>query len=183
MAAHELPAPAVLRQLLDYDPETGIFIWRERPRSMCRTDHEFKRWNSRYAGKQAFTQKNNDGYHTACVMKRRVKAHQVAFAMANGRWPVSPIDHINGDRTDNSARNLREVTPMQNSWNAAGKKTRRSSFKGVGWNRKLGAWTAQINANGKRSHLGVFASETDAAAAYDAAAVTIHGEFARINGV
>ena len=51
------------------------------------------------------------------------------------------IDHINGDRTDNRLKNLREITPSCNSQNIRWEHKRvTSKFPGVYWNRKNECW-------------------------------------------
>jgi hypothetical protein len=60
---------------------------------------------------------------------------------------------------------------MQNA-NYSGKKTGKfsSTYTGVGFKKKVGKWQAHITVANKLIHLGLFASELEAAAAYKAAA-------------
>lgn len=98
-------------------------------------------------------------------------------------------DHINGDRLDCTRENLRTATAAQNSRNQniqRGEKT--SRFKGVFFSRGRGKdqekqshWIAYITLSGKRKYLGHFATEFDAALAYNQEAVALHGEFAKLN--
>lgn len=59
MAKQPLPSIAQIRQLLDYDPETGELCWRARPIQFFngpyvdRREAAWKRWNNRYAGTKA----------------------------------------------------------------------------------------------------------------------------------
>jgi len=91
------------------------------------------------------------------------------------------VDHINHDPLDNRRSNLRLCTQTENLANQ--RKTRGSSaFKGVYWDRSRQAWAAQIGRHGTPgAFLGRFASELDAAEAYDAAAAERWGEFALLN--
>jgi len=90
------------------------------------------------------------------------------------------VDHIDGNGLNNRRANLRICHRAQNVQNQ--KKTRGSSlFKGVSWHAAAGKWMACVNANGRRFYLGIFENEIDAARAYDAAAITLFGEFARPN--
>lgn len=84
-------------------------------------------------------------------------------------------DHINGDGLDNRRANLRPATPAQN---AANRRAVRSGLKGVTFHKKSGRWQAAI----AKRYLGLFATEAEAGAAYDRAAVERWGEFARLNG-
>ena len=40
----------IVRELLDYDQETGIFVWKVRERKWFNREQDFKRWNARFAG-------------------------------------------------------------------------------------------------------------------------------------
>lgn len=92
------------------------------------------------------------------------------------------VDHIDGNSLNNSRSNLRIVTTRQNAMNAKRHCDAISQFKGVTPNLKKGKpWVAGISIEGKRTHLGVFETEIEAALAYDAAAIDAFGEFARIN--
>jgi len=91
------------------------------------------------------------------------------------------VDHINGDGLDNRRANLRPSDHVTNGRNAGKKSNNTSGFKGVTWDRRAGKWLAQIQSEGRHHHLGHFIDARDAAVAYDAAALRLHGEFARTN--
>jgi hypothetical protein len=101
--------------------------------------------------------------------------------------PPLCCDHINGDTLDNRRFNLRICTATQNRQNSSKSVTRLASsvFKGVDRRKhphyRLVPWRARITVNGVRMHLGDFASEHDAARAYDAAAKKHFAAFARLN--
>ena len=90
------------------------------------------------------------------------------------------IDHINGIGTDNRLSNLRPCTTAQNQHNQKPRKGT-SSYKGVYWARQCQRWRASITVHGKTRWLGVFQDEIEAAMAYDVAAQTLCGAFARTN--
>ena len=95
-------------------------------------------------------------------------------------------DHINGNPLDNRKENLRICTPAQNSRNRRKNKNNKSGFKGVkrccgSWYEGTIKWMASINFEGKRMHLGVYDIPEEAARAYDAKAIELHGEFAQTN--
>lgn len=94
-------------------------------------------------------------------------------------WPR--VDHINGDGLDNRRCNLRPATHADNMRNARLRVDNSSGFKGVTASKRAGRWAAAIHVNGRRLHLGSFEDAQDAARAYDAAALTYFGEFARLN--
>lgn len=96
--------------------------------------------------------------------------------------PGMTVDHRNGDRLNNRRCNLRICTGNQNAKNRKKNSRMLAQYKGldyIPWSKK---WRARIQANGKRVHLGVFATQEDAAQAYNAAAVKYHDEFANLNG-
>lgn len=91
------------------------------------------------------------------------------------------VDHRNGNGLDNRRRNLRLCTSSQNQANARVRSDNSSGYRGVTWHRKSAKWNAYISVSGKRKHLGLFVDPWDAAEAYNAAALEVFGEFARLN--
>ena len=90
------------------------------------------------------------------------------------------VDHRSGDGTDNRRVNLRRATQQQNVRNTRGRGGS-SRYKGVCWDRARQLWSVGIGLDGRRLHIGRFASERRAARAYDDAAADLYGEFARFN--
>ena len=103
--------------------------------------------------------------------RRTVLMHQLLTG-----WPLT--DHIDGDGLNNRRSNLRAATNRQNVRNSRSR-AGTSQFKGVF--RQSGKWRVGITVDGKKIHLGYFTDEVEAARAYDAAALQLHGEFARLN--
>jgi hypothetical protein len=92
------------------------------------------------------------------------------------------VDHINHNGLDNRKANLRLATYSQNVHNRKKFAKRASSkYKGVSWHKSIKQWTAAIQIDGRRLHLGCFHNEKDAAKEYDNAAKKYHGEFAILN--
>lgn len=175
-----LPSFRTLSKFFSYDPETGAFVW------LARAD-QTARWNGRMAGKPAFTHRNMDGY---CVSRfvnpdngklAHYLAHRVAWVFITARPPTLLIDHINGDRADNRACNLREVTPHQNKMNRRAQRNGTSRYIGVHKHSQNGRWIAQVRWDGKTHHVGCFDSEIDAARARDEVARAAMGQFANLN--
>jgi len=82
------------------------------------------------------------------------------------------VDHINGERRDNRVDNLRMATSSQN--HRAYRKKRKycsSKYRGVRWQKSAKKWAAQIKCDEKLKHLGLFATETEAAKAFNEAAI------------
>lgn len=170
MIQHEITHPlsqAVLRELLNYNQETGLFTWNRRDRCWFKSDHEFGRWNTRYSGKPALTAKI-DGYPMGPILKKPYKAHRVAFCISYGFWPEY-VDHINGIRDDNRLCNLQEASKVQNGRNQKKNTKNKSGVTGVYWWKAGSIWRAQIGVHGKRIHLGAFETKAEAIAARKAA--------------
>lgn len=96
-------------------------------------------------------------------------------------WPLT--DHINHNGLDNQRANLRPATDAENRHNSRPVVGTSSQFKGVTWHRGVRKWQAQIGAAGKCRYLGCFASEEDAALAYNEAALELFGPRAFLNEV
>lgn len=187
MAKKPLPCPNVLRQLLRYEPDTGLLFWRPRPARMfpdtfCGgAETACACWNNRYSGKEALISYSRKGYKHGKVQARGLLAHRVAYAIYNGAWPDGEIDHMNGDKADNRIGNLRVASRIENNRNRKSHSGGSSKYCGVNWKAAARKWVAAIRIDGKRLHLGYFTDELEAARAYDAAAIKHHGEFANIN--
>lgn len=114
--------------------------------------------------------------------KKNLKVSRlVAAAFFGHRVDVHQIDHINGCRTDNRADNLRVATQPENSRNRKPNANNTLKVKGVSFHKRSKRYVARIQINKCRINLGEFRSVEDAVAAYDAAAIRHHGEFARTN--
>jgi hypothetical protein len=91
------------------------------------------------------------------------------------------VDHKNGNHLDNRRLNLRLATNQQNQCNRGPQCNNTSGYKGVTWHKYDQRWKAQIWVNQKNHNLGSFDDPVEAAKAYDAAALELHGRFARLN--
>ena len=154
-----------IQQLLDYNPDTGIFAWRVTRNN--RTAKENKIAGSTYSG-----------YVRIQINGRHYRAHRIAWLLTYGHWPNNQIDHIDGDRSNNRISNLREATNSQNSQNRKLSIANTSGYKGVYWHAQTSKWQARIMINGRGKHLGLFDSAKEAHAAYCIAADRLYGEFA-----
>lgn len=176
---------AQLRAILDYNPETGEFRWKQRTPEMFAcgampSRRKCNAWNGRFAGQLAGNIEVF-GYHVIHIQHNggSYKAHRLAWLWMTGEWPEDQIDHVNGERADNRFANLREATNSQNLANSKASSRNRSGHKGVYWFAESEKWRANIRVNGRLISLGLFGNKEDAAAAYEAAAKLHFGEFAR----
>ncbi len=125
---------------------------------------------------------DSKGYAVSYVDKKNVRLHRFILGVKD---PKILIDHINGDGLDNRKANLRVATASQNHANAGKRKHNTSGFKGVHFTKRrahLSApWAAYLGALKKTRFLGYFETAILAAQAYDIAANSYYGEFARLN--
>jgi hypothetical protein len=158
---------ARLRELLHYDPETGEFRWRKRPRNWARLNLS------------AGHSRSEQDYRYISIDRHVYRAHQLAWFYMTGRWGRPTIDHRDGDASNNRWENLRRATAWQNNANRRRPRHNRSGHKGVSLCSKSGKWRATIGRNEKIICLGRFPTPQAAHAAYVAAARKLFGEFAR----
>jgi hypothetical protein len=155
-----------VRELLNYDPETGVFTWAAQSSTRVKI--------GAVAGSVDIY-----GYHIIRVDGRLYRAHRLVWLYVHGEWPVGDIDHINGDPGDNRIANLRPATRSQNLANSKRRKNNTSGYKGVSWNKQARKWHARIGVDGQYKHLGLFTDPAEAHEAWLAAAKKTSREFAR----
>lgn len=154
-----------VRELLDYDPLTGVLTWKiARPGVMA----------GQIAGCPS-----TYGYIVVRIDGVLYRANRIAFLHAHGYLPHM-VDHENLVRDDNRLSNLRPATRSQNAANSGMSVRNTSGHKGVYRDKKNGKWRAMIGVDGKRLAIGRFNDIMEAARAYRDAAVANFGEFARV---
>lgn len=159
------------RALLDYDEDSGVLVWRHRPRSMFTSAQKFKAWNTRYAGKPAGCVSSATGYIVMSIFDRRELAHRVAWLIKTGEWPRQQIDHQDHQRANNRWANLRAASHAENGRNQSARRGRTHAPMGLSQRRDNGKWTARIRIDGKTRHLGCFPDQAGAAAVRKAAEI------------
>ena len=171
----------ILKELLDYNSETGKLYWKKRDRKYFPSDRSCTWWNNRYSKKEAFAYKSKEGYYIGSIFGKTYLKHRVIWAFHYEKWPSDEIDHINRIRDDNRICNLRVATHQQNLQNKTSHKGSTSKYLGVYWHKQSEKWIAQIRVNGAKMYLGIFNNEENAAIAYDKASKKHHKEFANFN--
>ena len=140
----------VIKQSLDYDPVTGLFIWkRNTTRRRC----------GDVAGCRDV--KRHETYDEVYIAIRvtdvKYRAHRLAFAFMGCAVPKC-VDHINGDSTDNRWTNLRAASFSQNSKNKRKVRTNTSGYTGVYYDKHSGKWRSYVSVNKKQVKLGTFST-------------------------
>lgn len=149
-----------LRQLLNYDPETGDLTWL------------VTKSNRAPKGSPAGS-KDKHGYLQVGIDGRDYKVHRVAWALMTGEWPNGSVDHINGTQGDNRWVNLRTVSHQTNAENArAARSINKTGMLGVSPSGKR--FKAQIQAHGKQYNLGRYMTPEEAHEVYLAAKRRLH---------
>ncbi len=103
----------------------------------------------------------------------------MAWLYVTSEWPVGHIDHINGKRSDNRFVNLRVATNSESAQNSRRRINNVCGYKGVHYKKQLKKFVAQIHADGRVHHLGVFQTAVEVHAAYCKAAEKHFGKFVR----
>lgn len=165
-----------LRSLLRYDPDTGLFTWRRRPRNEFSSDRIYNSWNAKYSGKNCGSLTNK--YRTLRINDSQFYCHRLAWAIHYGEWPESDVDHINMVKTDNRIQNLRLSSRRQNMSNIKATKANKSGLIGVYWAKRERKWVAGITIDYKFNFLGYYDDPHLAASAYNAACEKANGKYA-----
>ena len=151
-----------LRELLHYDPETGVFTNRISRRRVRAGD---------VAGGL-----DGKGYVLIGIDKVKYRAHHLAWLYVHGEWPPDEMDHKDLVRHHNWITNLRLATQAQNNANRRKYRNNKSGFKGV--YSSQGRWRAMIRIDRRGRHIGCFDTPEEAHAAYVAKAKELFGEYA-----
>ncbi len=146
--------PERLREFLDYDLHTGIFT--------RRISH-----GTAKAGDVAGWVEPH-GYIKISIAGRKYYAHRCAVLFVTGKWPTECVDHLDGNRANNSFKNLRCVDHKTNLQNLrVARSDNKTGTLGVCFNVGAGKYMAECKGDdGKRRYLGLFESLSEASAAY-----------------
>lgn len=154
-----LPTCERLRELFDYDCDTGALTWRQ--------DQGRAKRGSR-AGSP-----HSKGYLQLGIDGHNLLAQRVVWCWVFGEWPRQGVDHRNETKTDNSLGNLRDVSNTLNHQNRRSAKA--NSVTGVlGVSPYRGGYRATIKIDGALRHLGSSKDIGVCAALYAAAKAQHH---------
>lgn len=179
-----------LKEVLHYDPLTGIFTWKTRPLPEKDGPDRSKRngissWNSRVAGRRAgsvlYATRHgaSSDYLQIWIHGSSYDAHRLAILYMEGSFPIKgmEVDHIDTDGLNNRYSNLRVVTSSQNQMNKPKQANNKSGVTGVSWAKRESKWYACITVDGKQISLGYHKNKEDAIKARKAAELKYFGEY------
>lgn len=155
----ENPTFEQVREVLSYDPETGIFRWLQT--------------RGRAAQGAIAGGIGRKGYLYIRIFGKKYGNNQLAWLFMTGEWqPLgSVVDHKDRDILNNRASNLRIATMAENQWNSD-----KTLLRGVN-EQSDGKWRALIVHQGKHLHLGLYATKELAKQTRDCVSRILHGEF------
>ena len=154
-----------LKELMEYDPETGVFTWKVSPN-----------WAIKAGSVAGNT--THKGYRRITINGKEYRCARLAYFYMTGQWPKNEMDHINREPADDRWENLREFTSTQNNRNRGSFKNNTSGHKGVCWMKQNNKWRAQIWVDNKFKNLGLFNTIEEAVAVRKEAELEHFGEFA-----
>ena len=153
-----------LRNILKYDPVTGIFTWLVS--------------RGRVKAGDVAGVVDTHGYRKIRVYGKSYRASRLAELYVMGKWPEDIIDHKNRQKDDDRWDNLRPATYSQNGMNTGIRVDSSSGIKGVDWHKHKKKWRACIGFDNRHIHLGLFDDLQDAIKARQLAEIKYFGEFA-----
>ena len=146
---------AELKSKLLYYKNNGMFIWLKLGNTAGYID--------------------KDGYRLIKINQKSYRAHRLAWLYMYGQWPTKQIDHIDGNKLNNSIDNLREATQAQQNANRPALSRNLLGVKGV---RKHGKkYQALICKDKKQIVIGLFDTIKEADYAYRKKALELYGEY------
>jgi hypothetical protein len=143
-----------LRELLHYDPETGVFT---------RITSYYKSRIGKVVGTR-----DTRGYTVMSLDRKTQLAHRLAWLYVHGYWPAFHIDHINGDTEDNRISNLREAVAKQNQENRKLNKNNKTGYRGVSYREDMGRYLGYVKHHREQIYVGSYATAEEASAAVKA---------------
>ena len=137
-----------LKEVLHYDPITGIFI------------NRINRSNVKVGSIAGYVQP--DDYRYIRIDCKGYKASRLAWLYMEGYFPEHEVDHRDRIKHNDRWKNLRHLTHSCNVKNASIKSNNKSGVTGVHWNKHNQKWTTYISITGKSKYLGSFIDFIDA---------------------
>lgn len=159
---------ARLKEVLHYDPQTGIFTW---------IDPKKPRFLGKIAGSNWINPKVRSHYVSIKIDKVLYKGHRLAFLYVNGEFPKNMVDHIDGNGMNNRWDNLRECTRTENYRNVRKYTNNTSGAKNVYFHKRTKTWDVSFGIDGKLHHYGCYKTFDEADAVAKKVRAELHGAF------
>lgn len=122
-------------ELFDYNPNTGDFCWKVSRSNVVKSGTPVKHVSK-------------CGYRQVRLKKHLWMVHRLIWLKVYGEFPDGYIDHINGNRLDNSLINLRVVDKNKNMQNRkSANRDSKSGVLGVCYDKQSGKYRAQLVIN------------------------------------
>jgi hypothetical protein len=138
-----------LKELLKYDPETGIFEWKvSRGRMSAYTE----------AGAT-----NVWGYRKIKIFGQLHSAHRLAWVYVYGVMPTGEIDHIDKNKINNRIANLRDVSKSENMMNQKLHSNNTTGHRGICYSYQRDRFCVYV----RRKYYGSYRTLQDAIKARD----------------
>jgi hypothetical protein len=139
---NKIISQAQLKNLLEYDPNTGEFVW--------------------VASKKIAGSLMPHGYIRIVIQKQKYYAHRLAWLYVYGYTPPNSIDHIDRRKNNNRISNLRLATQSENAQNQSLRKNNLSGYVGVSFDKRAKKWSAYIMVKRRKFGLGNYCRLIDA---------------------
>lgn len=162
-----LPCQQYLAECVEYDSDSGLLTWKDRPFSHFEgrpTGKQLYGQSRKMIGRPAFNTIKGAGYRMGSLDGVQRYSHRVIWKLVTGGDP-DVIDHINGVKTDNRWVNLRDVAQVINCRNKPIGKLNTTGQTGVFAHSQSGGWLAQINDLNGRT-LSFYSKDRDEASAW-----------------
>ena len=136
--------------------------------------------NPRIPNGRHVTNTDGPGYYQVRVNGKFHRVHRLLWIMRNGEIPNGmQVDHIDGNKKNNSVDNLRLCHRHENQRNSKLPSHNTSGVKGVSFVKRSSKWRARLKVLGVEVAIGVFDTIEEAEAAMVSARNSLHGEYAR----
>jgi hypothetical protein len=169
-----LPPLEELKEYLDYNPDTGIIIWKKITSNRVKVGREAGGYRSLLWCPTVRVEK------TIGFQGHRYLLSRIIYFMYHGEDPAElTIDHIDGNPLNNKISNLRLATKGQNSCNKKLQINNKSGVSGVYFRNDINKWTASIQVCGKKTTLGYWWTKKEAIQARKEAEKKYFGKFRR----
>lgn len=155
MKSNSLPTQEYLQECFTYTPETGLLLWKQRPREHFKTEMSFKTWNTRFALSPALNYVDEHNYRVGALNGKKLRACRVIWKLVYGTDP-DIILHSDGNTLDNRIEKLSNGTVSENAKDMKKPIDNTSGVMGVSWDKNRNKWQVYINVGTKRKALGRF---------------------------